>query len=170
MTTAHEVEPVLPESGQTPGATEAPGGEVSRRRLIQGAAVAGTVVAAGVTLAACGAGGSAGGTGSGGSGSGGGTTGGAIATTSQIPVGEGVIFKDQHVVITQPVAGTFKAFSSTCTHMGCTVFQVTNGLIQCPCHGSEYSVVDGSVKRGPAPKALPPKQITVKGNQITLDS
>lgn len=162
MTTAHDVEPVLPEPGLTADANEEPGGQLSRRKLIQGAAVAGTAVAAGAALAACGS-----------SPSGGGTTGGsgnALASTSQIPVGGGMIFDSEHVVVTQPTAGTFKAFSSTCTHMGCTVFKVANGLIMCPCHGSEYSVVDGSVKHGPAPKSLPPKKITVTGTQITLDS
>ena len=164
MTTAHDVEPVLPEPGRTTDASEEPGGQLNRRKLIQGAAVAGTVVAAGAALAACGSSPSGGTTGgSGGSGN-------VLANTSQIPVGGGMIFDSQHVVVTQPTAGTFKAFSSTCTHMGCTVFKVENGLIMCPCHGSEYSVVDGSVKHGPAPRPLPAEKITVTGTQITLDS
>ncbi|MDI2130224.1 Rieske (2Fe-2S) protein [Yinghuangia seranimata] len=91
-----------------------------------------------------------------------------LAKTSDIPVGGGKIFDSQKVVVTQPTAGTFKAFSSTCTHQGCTVAKVADGLIQCPCHGSEYSIVDASVKAGPAPKPLPPKQITVTGDQISL--
>src|SRR5215469_9367558 len=106
MTTAHEVEPVLPGSGQTPDAPAADGGlggEVSRRRFVQGVAVAGTVVAAGATLAACSSTPAAGP----------GTT---LAKTSDIPVGGGVIYANEHVVVTQPSAGTFKCFSSTCTH------------------------------------------------------
>jgi Rieske Fe-S protein len=91
-----------------------------------------------------------------------------LGTTEEIPVGEGKIFDQSQVVVTQPVKGTFKAFSSTCTHQGCQVTTVANGTIDCPCHGSKYSVKDGSVVAGPAPRPLPPKQITVSGDSITL--
>jgi Rieske Fe-S protein len=91
-----------------------------------------------------------------------------LGTTEEIPVGEGKIFDQNQVVVTQPVKGTFKAFSSTCTHAGCQVTTVANGTIDCPCHGSKYSVKDGSVVAGPAPRPLPPKQIKVSGDSITL--
>jgi Rieske Fe-S protein len=91
-----------------------------------------------------------------------------LARTSDIPVGGGKIFDAQKVVVTQPAAGQFKAFSAICTHMGCTVGSVSGGLIKCPCHGSEYSIQDGSVKGGPAPKALPAKQVTVSGDEIVV--
>ncbi|OLB76519.1 MAG: hypothetical protein AUI14_18505 [Actinobacteria bacterium 13_2_20CM_2_71_6] len=71
-------------------------------------------------------------------------------------------------MVTQPVAGTFKAFSAICTHKGCPVGSVSGGAIRCPCHGSEYSIVDGSVKRGPAPGPLDPKTVTVKGTSIVV--
>jgi Rieske Fe-S protein len=72
------------------------------------------------------------------------------------------------VVVTQPTAGTYKAFSSKCTHQGCAVSSISNGVIVCPCHKSEFSVTDGSVKKGPATQALPAEQITVSGDSITL--
>ncbi|MER7247020.1 Rieske (2Fe-2S) protein [Kribbella sp. NPDC000426] len=91
-----------------------------------------------------------------------------LGKTEEIPVGEGKIFDQNQVVVTQPVKGTFKAFSSTCTHQGCQVTTVANGTIDCPCHGSKYSVKDGSVVAGPAPRPLPPKEITISGDSITL--
>jgi Rieske Fe-S protein len=103
----------------------------------------------------------------GGSGSGSGT---ALGATSQIPVGGGMIFASQKVVVTQPSAGNFKAFSSTCTHAGCQVSQISNGTIDCPCHGSKYSIKDGSVQAGPAPQALPAADVTVQGGQLFLKS
>jgi Rieske Fe-S protein len=103
------------------------------------------------------------------SGSAGGVAAGALSGTSAIPVGGGKIFPSQLVVVTQPTAGQFKAFSATCTHMGCTVNQIANGRIDCPCHGSEYSITDGAVLRGPAPKPLPAKQIKVTGDSIFLE-
>ncbi|WP_182909949.1 Rieske (2Fe-2S) protein [Microbispora sp. H13382] len=94
--------------------------------------------------------------------------GGEIAKTSDIPQGGGKVFKDQDVVITQPEAGTFKAFSATCTHQGCPVASVANNEIVCPCHGSKFSAKDGAVTNGPATKPLAEKTITVSGDSITL--
>jgi Rieske Fe-S protein len=103
------------------------------------------------------------------SGSAGGTASGALTGTSDIPVGGGKIFPTQLVVVTQPTAGAFKAFSAVCTHMGCTVNQIANGRIDCPCHGSEYSITDGAVLAGPAPKPLPAKTIKVTGDSTFLE-
>jgi Rieske Fe-S protein len=91
-----------------------------------------------------------------------------VVAKSEIPVGGGKIFSDRKVVVTQPEAGTYKGFSAICTHMGCTVDQVAGGTINCPCHGSKFSVKDGSVVNGPATASLPSARITVKGNDITL--
>jgi Rieske Fe-S protein len=91
-----------------------------------------------------------------------------LGKTSDIPEGGGKIFKDSGVVVTQPTAGEFKAFSSKCTHQGCAVTGIANGVITCPCHKSEFSVTDGSVKKGPATQPLPEEKITVSGDSITL--
>jgi Rieske Fe-S protein len=93
----------------------------------------------------------------------------ALAATSKIPVGGGAIFPAPQVVVTQPTAGNFKAFSAVCTHMGCIVNQVSNGTIDCPCHGSQYSITTGDVVAGPAPRALPAKNIKVSGDSIFLE-
>lgn len=93
----------------------------------------------------------------------------ALATTSQIPVGSGMIFSGPKVVVTQPSTGEFKAFSAVCTHMGCIVNQISNGTIDCPCHGSQYSIKTGDVVAGPAPRPLPAKQIKVSGASIFLE-
>lgn len=99
------------------------------------------------------------------SGSAGGT---ALAKTSDIPEGGGKVFKDQGVVVTQPTAGTYKAFSSKCTHAGCAVGSVADGVIVCPCHNSHFSAADGSVKQGPATQPLAAANITVAGDEIKL--
>ncbi|MDQ0760613.1 Rieske (2Fe-2S) protein [Streptomyces canus] len=152
-----------------------PTGAPARRTIVAAVGAAGLAVA----LTACGSDGSsdsssttqAGANASGGdasSSASSGSGGTALAKTSDIPEGGGKIFKDQGVVVTQPTAGTYKAFSSKCTHQGCAVASITNGVIVCPCHKSEFSVADGSVKKGPATKALPAEQITVSGDSITL--
>jgi Rieske Fe-S protein len=88
---------------------------------------------------------------------------------STIPVGGGVVYPSHGVVVTQPTAGTFKCFSSSCTHLGCTVDKVAAGLIQCPCHGARFSIDDGSVKAGPAPRPLTVEQFTVQDGVVVLD-
>ncbi|MFI1813454.1 Rieske (2Fe-2S) protein [Streptomyces sp. NPDC020422] len=91
-----------------------------------------------------------------------------LARTADIPVGGGRVFEDEKVVVTQPVAGRFKAFSAICTHQGCTVNKVADGTIDCPCHGSKYRITDGSVAAGPAPRRLPDERINVSDGTITL--
>ncbi|MGH3211310.1 MAG: Rieske (2Fe-2S) protein [Trebonia sp.] len=93
----------------------------------------------------------------------------ALAATSKIPVGSGMIFPGPQVVVTQPTAGEFRAFSAVCTHMGCIVNQISNGTIDCPCHGSQYSIATGDVVTGPAPRPLPAKKIKVSGDSIFLE-
>ncbi|WP_328629335.1 Rieske (2Fe-2S) protein [Streptomyces sp. NBC_00353] len=92
----------------------------------------------------------------------------ALAKTSDIPVGGGKVFAEQEVVVTQPKEGEFKGFSAICTHMGCTVAEVSDGTINCPCHGSRYSITDAAVVAGPAPQPLAAERITVTGDTIRL--
>lgn len=92
----------------------------------------------------------------------------ALGPASDIPVGGGKVFTAQKVVVTQPQAGTFKAFSSVCTHQGCSVDEVVDGTINCPCHGSKFRVADGSVSEGPAKKPLAAKRVTADGGTLTL--
>ncbi|WP_327313669.1 Rieske (2Fe-2S) protein [Streptomyces sp. NBC_01235] len=92
----------------------------------------------------------------------------ALAKTADIPEGGGKVFASEKVVVTQPTAGTYKAFSAVCTHQGCAVKSIADGVINCPCHNSNFSITDGSVKSGPAKTSLPEVQITVSGDSITL--
>ena len=90
----------------------------------------------------------------------------SLALTSDVPVGGGKILADKKIVITQPRAGSFQAFTAVCTHQGCTVSSVSGGTVNCPCHGSKFSIANGSVVTGPAPSALAPVSIKVQGTSI----
>jgi Rieske Fe-S protein len=131
---------------------------ISRRRTLTGAAVVGVGAP---LLAACG-------------GDDEGSTdtpdvaaGEALGPTADVPVGGGKIYADQKVVVTQPTEGDFRGFSATCTHQSCLVAEIKGGTINCTCHGSKFSIEDGSVSTGPATSPLPPVDVTVDGDQIT---
>jgi nitrite reductase/ring-hydroxylating ferredoxin subunit len=139
---------------------------VSRRRALGGAAVGGLALP---LLAACG-GGSSGGTAQGPSSSGGDPD--VLVAAADVPVGGGVVLGDQNVVVTQPQKGTFEGFSATCTHQGCILASVNGGTINCGCHGSRFSITDGSNVAGPlgspagSVAALPRVGIKVKGPDV----
>ena len=97
----------------------------------------------------------------------GGSAGPVTAKASEIAVGSGTIFAAGQAVITQPAAGEFKAFSSICTHAACPVANVTD-TINCACHGSKFSITDGSVVNGPAVTPLPARTVTVSGDSVSV--
>lgn len=89
-----------------------------------------------------------------------------LATTTEIPVGGGIILTDVHIVITQPTAGTFVAFGSRCKHQGFDVTSVSGGTIKCSHHGSVYDAATGENTGGPAPTGLDEVAIKVEGTNI----
>jgi Rieske Fe-S protein len=135
---------------------------IGRRDVVRGS-VLGMV---GVPLvAACGSGQSS----SDGSSSGGAKASGPVEVpVADVPVDGGKILQDAEVVVTQPSKGEFKAFSAVCTHQGCLVNEVKDGQIVCPCHGSMFSIEDGSVTGGPAPKPLPAAKVRVESGTIVV--
>jgi Rieske Fe-S protein len=90
-----------------------------------------------------------------------------LARTDDVPLGGGTVLPDQEIVLTQPTAGTFQAYSAICTHQGCVVANVAGGTINCGCHGSKFGL-DGSVKKGPATQPLSARPVKVSGDQISL--
>ena len=91
-----------------------------------------------------------------------------LGPTAGVPVGGGTVYPQQRVVVTQPAAGTFHAFSAVCTHQGCTVKEVVGDTINCPCHGSKFDVNDGSVVHGPAQQPLGRLDVTVEAGTLRL--
>lgn len=57
------------------------------------------------------------------------------------------------ILVVRESAGHFHALSMQCTHEGCPVKPPVQGVITCPCHGSQYDI-EGHVKRGPAQLSL----------------
>jgi Rieske Fe-S protein len=129
--------------------------DLTRRRALTGALVGGLSLP---VLAACGGSSStpaaqqaapSGGSGASSPASGGGGAA-ALVAVADVPVGGGVILKDQNIVVTQPTKDTFEGFIATCTHAGCQVATVSGGTINCLCHGSQFAITDGVNVTGPS--------------------
>jgi Rieske Fe-S protein len=89
--------------------------------------------------------------------------------TADVPVGGGVINASGLFVVTQPSAGQFKAFSAVCTHQGCTVNKVASGMIDCPCHMSQFDISTGTpTSSSQAKSPLPAKTATVSGDSVYI--
>ncbi len=93
---------------------------------------------------------------------------GPLTKAADVPVGGGTILPDQQVVVTQPTEGQFKCFTAVCTHMGCIVSSIEAGGIRCECHGSAFSIEDGSAVNPPATEPLAEYDVTVEGDQISI--
>lgn len=143
----------------------------SRRAVLRGAMLSGAAIP---LVTACSSGSQRNGAPRAGSLGSHGSTSSVIMTTTDVPRGGGVVDANAGVVVTQPKPGEFKGFSSICTHMGCTLGSVSGGTINCPCHGSRFSIVDGHPVAGPAGSpastisALPKVPLKVKGKHISL--
>jgi Rieske Fe-S protein len=137
----------------------------TRRTVLKGAIVAGAALP---ILAACGSDSDDGGPDTGADGDDGNTASQLPIPTSDVPEGGGVILANDGIVVTQPAAGEFKAFSAVCTHQFCVVGEVSDGVIICPCHRSLYSISTGEVLGGPAPQPLAEMPVTVENGQITV--
>lgn len=145
-----------------------------REFLVQAASILGLAVSAGTTITLVNAcestviksSTSTGGTSTGGTTTGGTTTGGTGNTSSNViniaqepslqRVG-GVVLKSigaTQILITRTSMTEFLVLSAVCTHAACTVDLPIDGVINCQCHGSRFSAVDGRVLNGPAGQAL----------------
>jgi cytochrome b6-f complex iron-sulfur subunit len=92
-----------------------------------------------------------------------------VGRPEDIAVGTVLVLPRQKILVVRSSDG-FYALSSTCTHLGCmTRYDRDKGELACPCHGSRFHL-DGKVKQGPAPRALPRLQITVERGQLIVDS
>jgi Rieske Fe-S protein len=89
-----------------------------------------------------------------------------LGPSADVPVGGGKIYADQRIVVTQPTEGTFEGFSAVCTHQGCLVSTVSDGTINCSCHGSKFSIQNGAVDRGPATSPLARVEVKEQGGEI----
>lgn len=76
---------------------------------------------------------------------------------------------DKRVVIARSEEG-YVAFDDYCTHRGGSLAggAMICGTVQCPWHGSQFSVTDGSVKAGPAKMPIVTYSLREEGGKLYL--
>jgi len=89
-----------------------------------------------------------------------------LAKLNQVPTGGGLILASAGVVLTSDAKGTVRGFSATCTHQGCAVETIENGVIVCPCHGSRFDITTGAPVAGPATVGLAEVVVVVRGDSV----
>jgi Rieske Fe-S protein len=134
----------------------------SRRQVLRAAGVAALVPAAGAILAGCGDGG---GSASEPTVSPDGTV---TVPAADTIVGGATYYADATVVVTQPTEGDFRAFDATCPHQGCAASAFEDGVLVCPCHGSQFDPSTGEVVHGPAETGLTALTATLDGGELQI--
>ena len=73
-------------------------------------------------------------------------------------------------IVLARTADGYVAFDDRCTHRGGSLAGGTMicGTVQCPWHGSQFDVVSGAVKAGPAEKGIETFRVQLKGNRIDM--
>jgi Rieske Fe-S protein len=89
-----------------------------------------------------------------------------LAAVNDVPASGGLVLAGPKIVLTRGPDDAVHGFSAVCTHQGCTVSTVANGVITCPCHGSRFNAQTGAVMAGPAPRALPAIAVVVRSGDI----
>jgi nitrite reductase/ring-hydroxylating ferredoxin subunit/uncharacterized membrane protein len=66
--------------------------------------------------------------------------------------------------------GTVHALHDRCSHRGCPLHrgEVSGGSVTCPCHGSTFSLEDGSIVRGPATAPQPAYEARIQEGKVEV--
>jgi Rieske Fe-S protein len=134
----------------------------SRRQVLRAAGAAALVPAGSLALAGCGQG----------STSASEPTVGADGTVTvpadDTPVGGSTYYPDAKIVVTHPAEGDYRAFDATCPHQGCATSGSDDGVLVCPCHGSQFDAATGDVVQGPAETGLTALTATLDGGDLQI--
>ena len=83
---------------------------------------------------------------------------------TEVPVGSAVILN--RFIIAQPTEGNFVAYSAVCPHQGSKITVVKGDQVRCTKHGSDFSIVDGSVIAGPSQSGMAPATVVDNGDTV----
>jgi len=86
----------------------------------------------------------------------------------QKDTGKIIKFGNYPVIVLRLANGNYRAFSATCTHLGCIVqYRKDYGQIYCACHNGRYDLHGRNVS-GPPPAPLAKYDIAIKNDEVTV--
>ena len=91
-----------------------------------------------------------------------------VGKLSDLPKDSGQIIKfgSRPVIVIRTKTGDVRAFSATCTHLGCTVqYRKDLGIIWCACHNGKYDL-NGHNISGPPPRPLTEYRVIERGEEV----
>lgn len=94
-----------------------------------------------------------------------------VGKVLEIPNNSAKIYKfgSRPIIVIHHPDGQFKAFTATCTHLGCTVqYMPESKDIYCACHGGHYDAQTGKNIAGPPPKPLTELKVTIINDEIKV--
>ncbi len=82
-----------------------------------------------------------------------------------------VLVGDLAVCVAHAEDGGWYAIDDTCTHEDCSLSEgdLSDHLVECPCHGSRFDVRTGDVLNLPAVLPLQTHRVTVVGDQVRVE-
>lgn len=92
-----------------------------------------------------------------------------VASLAELQASGGLVVpaEGKPVVLTYSQSANVRAFSAICTHLACVVrWERAGGYILCPCHDGRFNAQTGAVISGPPPGPLPPRDVSVDGDDI----
>jgi len=83
-------------------------------------------------------------------------------------ISEGFNIYDKVIIVKS--GNNMEVFSSSCTHLGCSINRIEKDNLVCPCHGSRYDMKGNPVK-GPSVEGLKSLSFVVneEGKEIVVD-
>ena len=79
-----------------------------------------------------------------------------LALPAELPQGLSV---SGSAIVHRGADGSVQAWSARCTHLGCRLDRIVDGVVVCPCHGSRFDAA-GRVLAGPATRPLQPLRVS----------
>jgi 3-phenylpropionate/trans-cinnamate dioxygenase ferredoxin subunit len=94
-----------------------------------------------------------------------------VAKADDVPVDEARAFDVGGIVVA--VAHTEEAWfaiDDTCTHRQCSLAEgeIYEGVVTCPCHGSEFDLSSGEAVNGPAEEPVRTYEVRVEGGEVQV--
>ena len=74
-------------------------------------------------------------------------------------------------ILVANVDGNYFAIGNRCTHNDCTLSdgELKEGIVECPCHFSQFEVQTGRVVGGPAKVPEQSFEVKVEGDQVSVN-